>query len=288
MSRTTTLVAGAAGLALLLAPLATSSAHAADPSATASSKSSVEGKATQHDAWAKKKLAVQKKSIGPQADSEAKPVVTTSNVDAGKTVSFKASGCAAVPDAENTVVMIWTPGQDDDADPKAEVKLPAAGGSATYKTTEPGFYSAIAFCVNGETALANSEQADAFAYPTTIDFSKDSWTEGDPLDLTTYGFTQGEKITVTMTYDKTGKSYWNTSLTASVADKGTMMNVFKSVVLPNTGPQGNYTLTFTGANGLVRTGQFYWGKPDAPAPTPTPSSSSTATPDRPGLPSTGV
>lgn len=286
MSRTTTLVAGAAGLALLLAPLATSSAHAADPSATASSKSSVAAKATQH------KLAQtnqsKKKSL-TQADGEAKPVVTTSNVDAGKTVTFKASGCSDVDGATGTIVGIWTPDQADSDGPKTEVKLDAAGGSATYKTTEPGFYSAIAKCVNeaGE-SLAVSEQADAFAYPTTIGFSKDSWTEGDPLDLTTFGFTQGEKVTVTMTFNKTGKSYWNTSLTASVADEATVKNVFKSVVLPNTGPQGNYTLTFTGANGLVRTGQFYWGKPDAPAPTPTPSKSSTATPDRPGLPSTGV
>ncbi len=281
MSRTTTLVAGAAGLALLLAPLATSSAHAADPSATASSKSSVSAEATKHRVTQKKSLT--------QAESPAKPVVTTSNVDAGKTVTFKASGCAADSDVVNTIVAIWVPGQADDADPQTQVKLPAAGGTATFKTSDPGYYSAVALCADAdENPVAASTQVDAFAYPTTIGFSKDSWTEGDPLDLTTYGFTQGEKVTVTMTFDKTGKSYWNTSLTASVADEATVKNVFKSVVLPNTGPQGNYTLTFTGANGLVRTGQFYWGKPDAPAPTPTPSSSSTATPDRPGLPSTGV
>lgn len=296
MSRTRTLVAGAAGLALLLAPLATSSARAAGPSATAGSSSSASTEIVQHK-WSKAVKPSARESgtrIGPQAD-EPNPTVTTANVDAGQTVSFKASGCDDVAGAAKTLVGIWVPGQGADAAPKAEVELAPEGGSATYRTTEPGFYSAVALCVdNGGATVAASDQADAFAYPTEIGFDPTTWTEGDAITLSTFGFREDEQVAVTMTHDKTGKSYWNTTLTASVSidsdAKGMLANEFKNVVLPNNGPEGDYTLVLKGADGLVRTGRFYWGSPDndKPKPAPTPSTSRPGTPEHPGLPSTGV
>lgn len=233
----------------------------------------------------------------------ATPVVTVtpSEGDTGMTVTFKVTGCDA-PATGIELAVLGPDGQDwNDA-----VVTRSTGSSATRTLTAktPGWYSGVAVCTTADGHGQESEQADTIAFPTGINFSKDSWSQGEKLTLTTYGFEDGEPVTVTVTRKSGGSKSW--TLTAGASGEA-RQNVFSDVVLPYLG-NGSYTITIKGST-YTRTSSFYWGAPDGKNPgggqaKPRPVESSAPAPQtpvqqapvqqvqadqgRPGLPSTGV
>ncbi|MDN6478870.1 hypothetical protein [Corynebacterium variabile] len=189
----------------------------------------------------------------------------------------------------NVKLAVLTPGKSWSDATEYDLK---GDGSKTVATKAGGWYSAVAFCVAPDgSSSPDSKQVNAIAFPTGIDFSPTSWTQGQALTLTTYGFQAGESVQIRVVHQKTGKVYWNVARTAS-ASGDEWKNVFSNVVLP-TGPAGNYDITMTGSqSGKVRSSVFYWQSPDSngngggkPGTNPKAPAHNG---DRPGLPSTGV
>lgn len=207
------------------------------------------------------------------------------NVDVGGSVEIKVTGCTAPADG------ILLRVQDADGR-RTDHPIAALSGATTVRAGVAGWYAAQAICTtDGKQASDPSNSAAFFAYPKGIDFSPASWSQGQPLTLTTYGFQAGESVRLKVVHQKTGKVYWNTTRTAS-ASGDELTNVFSGIVLP-TGPAGDYDITMTGSqSGKVRSAVFYWQSPDSngeggggPATSPKAPAHNG---DRPGLPSTGV
>ncbi|AMS05099.1 hypothetical protein DUY81_05710 [Acidipropionibacterium acidipropionici] len=207
------------------------------------------------------------------------------NVDVGQSVTIKVSGCTAPADG------ILLRVQDANGK-RTDYKIASLSGSQTVKTGVAGWYAAQVVCTTkGQQVSDPSNKASFFAYPKGIDFSPTSWTQGQALTLTTYGFQAGESVRIKVVHQKTGKVYWNTARTAS-ASGDERKNVFSNVVLP-TGPAGNYDITMTGSqSGKVRSSVFYWQSPDSDGNGGGKPGTNPKAPahngDRPGLPSTGV
>ncbi|MFV0429316.1 MAG: hypothetical protein ACK5KO_07820 [Arachnia sp.] len=146
-------------------------------------------------------------------------------------------------------------------------------------------------CIDYETGDAVTGDPVTFTVDYNIvEFSPTSWEAGDSVNLTAFGYTPGESVTLTMTDKSTGEVVWTYDAGVAAADGSINLDV----VLKSDVPQGTYILALTGDDsGRTTSSEFYWGSPDADdddaaasdTPAATAGSNGTVTV---GLPTTGV
>ncbi|WP_161626000.1 hypothetical protein [Acidipropionibacterium jensenii] len=223
-------------------------------------------------------------------------VASPAEGDAPMTITFTVTGCQTPATGIELAVLGPEADDWDDAD---VTDFTTASATTTVTARTPGWYSAVAVCVIGDEYHGDeSEQADVLAFPTGIGFSRSSWHRNDRITLTSYGFTDGERVTFTVSRAGGGSRSWTTTATATGDAR---RNVFPDVTLPYLGG-GSYTITIKGST-YTRTAGFSWAESDSAGPggasaptrpvapistvtTSTPQSSGTG--GRPGLPSTGA
>ncbi|MDN6657885.1 MAG: hypothetical protein L0L18_02495, partial [Acidipropionibacterium jensenii] len=223
-------------------------------------------------------------------------VASPAEGDAPMTITFTVTGCQTPATGIELAVLGPEADDWDDAD---VTDFTTASATTTVTARTPGWYSAVAVCVIGDEYHGDeSEQADVLAFPTGIGFSRSSWHRNDRITLTSYGFTDGERVTFTVSRAGGGSRSWTTTATATGDAR---RNVFPDVTLPYLGG-GSYTSTIKGST-YTRTAGFSWAESDSAGPggasaptrpvapistvtTSAPQSSGTG--GRPGLPSTGA
>ncbi|WP_203568642.1 hypothetical protein [Aestuariimicrobium ganziense] len=189
--------------------------------------------------------------------------VTATSVDVGQANTITITGCSDAAVYSGAVVQIVRIEENDEVVPVQELPVATTGqasASVTWTAPQAGAYYLQATCLGYNGNEDSAAEAGFFVYPTSLFVEPSSWSAGDPVTVSAYGFTPGETVSLKMVDVSTGATVWSDAAVARANDDGTFSY---ELVLKSDVPEGSYYLIATGDDsGKTRTLEFYWGSPD--------------------------